>query len=82
MAARPQEVWPWLVQMGGYTRTGWYSYDHIDNAGRPSADHIVPGLQHLQIGDVLPTAPDGEGLPSSRSSRTGCWCWPSGPPTR
>lgn len=24
--ARPEEVWPWLVQMGGYTRAGWYSY--------------------------------------------------------
>ena len=41
---RPRrEVWPWLVQMGG-GRAGWYSYDRIDNDGRPSADRIVPDL--------------------------------------
>jgi hypothetical protein len=25
--AAPGQVRPWLVQMGGYTRAGWYSYD-------------------------------------------------------
>jgi hypothetical protein len=62
IAAPPETVWPWLVQMGGYTRGGWYSYDRIDNAGRPSARTIVPELQHLEVGDVLPTAPDGTGF--------------------
>jgi hypothetical protein len=62
IAAPPDAVWPWLVQMGGYTRGGWYSYDRIDNAGRPSADTIVPELQDLAVGDVLPTAPDGTGF--------------------
>ncbi len=62
IAAEPARVWPWLVQMGGYTRAGWYSYDRFDNAGRPSADRIVPELQHLRVGDVLPTAPDGTGF--------------------
>jgi hypothetical protein len=62
IAARPEAVWPWLVQMGGYTRGGWYSYDRIDNAGRPSARTIVPGLQQLAVGDVLPTARDGTGF--------------------
>lgn len=51
------DVWPWLVQMGGYTRAGWYSYDRFDNAGRPSADHIVPELQGLTVGDVMLTSP-------------------------
>ncbi|MFI9848560.1 hypothetical protein ACIHFD_66965 [Nonomuraea sp. NPDC051941] len=64
--APPKEVWPWLVHMGGYTRAGWYSYDRIDNAGRPSADRIVPELQHLQVGDVMPTAPDGSGFTVER----------------
>ena len=50
-------VWPWLVQMGGYARAGWYSYDRFDNAGVPSADRIVPELQNLQIGDVMLTSP-------------------------
>lgn len=62
IAAPPEAVWPWLVQMGGYTRGGWYSYDRFDNAGRPSAHTIVPALQHLEVGDVLPTDQDGTGF--------------------
>lgn len=60
--AAPRQVWPWLVQMGGYTRAGWYSYDWIDNAGRPSATRIVPDLQDLAVGDVLPMSSDGSGF--------------------
>jgi hypothetical protein len=54
--APPDAVWPWIVQMGGYTRAGWYSYDRFDNAGRPSADRIVPELQRLEVGDILYTS--------------------------
>ena len=57
--AAPEEVWPWLVQMG-LTRAGWYSYDLLDNLGRPSARRIVPELQHLRPGDVIPMSPDGK----------------------
>jgi hypothetical protein len=46
-------VWPWLVQMG-WKKAGWYSYDRVDNDGIPSAQRIVPELQDLQIGDVVP----------------------------
>ncbi len=42
IGAPPSEIWPWLVQIG-YGRAGWYSYDRIDNDGRPSATRIVPG---------------------------------------
>lgn len=52
----PREVWPWLVQMGG-GRAGWYSYDVIDNARRPSATVIVPALQAIDVGTVLPAVP-------------------------
>ena len=62
IAAPREGVWPWLVQMGGYTRAGWYSYDFFDNAGRPSALQIRPELQHLAVGDVLPFDPDGSGF--------------------
>ncbi|GAA1694573.1 hypothetical protein GCM10009733_107890 [Nonomuraea maheshkhaliensis] len=55
--APPEAVWPWLAQMGGHPRAGWYAYDRITNDGRPSADHILPGLQRLQAGDLLPTPP-------------------------
>lgn len=58
IAAPPAAVWPWLVQMGGYTRAGWYSCDRFDNAGVPSADRVRPELQDLQVGDVMLTSPD------------------------
>jgi hypothetical protein len=55
--ARPEEIWPWLVQMG-YQRGGMYSYDWIDRVmgvlDRPSADRIIPKFQHLEVGDVIP----------------------------
>lgn len=59
IAARPEEIWPWIVQMG-VTRAGWYSYDLLDNLGRPSARGILPQLQNPKIGDVIPISPDGK----------------------
>jgi hypothetical protein len=50
-------VWPWLVQMG-FGRGGWYSYDQLDMKGR-SADTILPELQALAVGDIMPTHPAG-----------------------
>jgi len=58
--APPRDVWPWLVQMG-CQRAGWYSWDALDNAGVRSADRIIPELQHLAVGDVLPARPVGAG---------------------
>jgi hypothetical protein len=57
IAAPAEQVWPWLVQLG-YGRAGWYSYDWIDNEGRPSADRILPQLQQLQVGDQIPMLPE------------------------
>jgi hypothetical protein len=59
IAARPEEIWPWIVQMG-VTRAGWYSYDLLDNLGRPSARGILPQFQNPMIGDVIPMSPDGK----------------------
>ena len=50
------DVWPWLVQIG-YGRAGWYSYDWIDNDGRPSAERIVPEFQNLAVGDQITMIP-------------------------
>jgi hypothetical protein len=55
--ATPEDVWPWLVQMG-YGRAGWYSYDALD-MNAPSADHVRSDLPQLQVGDVMPTHPGG-----------------------
>jgi hypothetical protein len=51
--ASPEEIWPWLVQMG-YRRAGFYSYDRLDNAGIPSAERILPEYQDLKVGDEIP----------------------------
>src|ERR687897_2315705 len=59
--ASPAEVWPWIAQMG-FGRAGWYSYDLLDNLGRRSADRIIPSLQDVRVGDVVPMGPGGGGL--------------------
>jgi hypothetical protein len=51
--ARPEEIWPWLVQIGSYGRAGWYSYDLLDHLGRHSAERIIPELQHIAVGDWI-----------------------------
>ena len=53
VAAPPSVIWPWIVQIG-FGKAGWYSYDLLDNLGRPSAKHIIPELQHLQAGGPDP----------------------------
>ena len=45
--ARPEHIWPWLVQMG-YQRGGLYSYDWLDRLfgflDRPSATAYSPSF--------------------------------------
>jgi len=54
--AWPEDIWPWIVQIGFY-RGGWYTYDLLDNPGRRSAERIVPELQHMEVGDLVPFGP-------------------------
>ena len=59
--APPDEVWPWLVQMGWH-RGGWYTPRWVDRllfpANWPSATDLVPELQRpLQVGDRIPDGP-------------------------
>jgi hypothetical protein len=61
-----EEVWPWVVQIG-HQRAGWYSYDwlhrlmgvagSVEDDSR-SAEHVLPQLQNLQVGDQVEIAPD------------------------
>ncbi|MGB8385323.1 MAG: hypothetical protein WCG47_29465 [Dermatophilaceae bacterium] len=54
--APPEEVWPWIVQIGS-GRAGWYAIDRLDNGGVPSAQEVMPELQNLQVGDLIPMVP-------------------------
>ena len=55
IAAPPELVWPWIVQMG-YGRAGFYTYALLDNAGYESADQVLEELQHPKVGDRMPMA--------------------------
>ncbi|WP_046468966.1 hypothetical protein [Allosalinactinospora lopnorensis] len=59
LPAPPEDVWPWLVQMG-CNRGGWYSWDRLDNGGRPSAERIAPQWQDLREGRRLDSLPSGK----------------------
>jgi hypothetical protein len=60
--AEPAAIWPWIVQIG-FGRAGWYSYDLLDNLGRHSAERIVPELQTMKRGDLVPMGPgDSSGI--------------------
>ena len=61
--APPEAVWPWLVQVG-CLRAGFYSNDLLDNLAHPSADHIVPELQGLEVGQWVPMSP----IPTERTA--------------
>lgn len=51
IVAPAEAVWPWVAQLG-QGRAGWHG-DWQDDAGGPGADRLVPGLQHLAVGDVI-----------------------------
>jgi hypothetical protein len=63
--APPSAIWPWLVQMG-WGRGGWYTARWVDRllfpANGPSADVIVPELQHLTVGEFVP-----DGAPETKT---------------
>jgi hypothetical protein len=79
-------VWPWIVQMG-VGRGGAYTYDWIERLlglDMHSADRVISELQEVNVGDVLPMAPNAPGLrvaiadPErvfSLRSEDGRWVW-------
>lgn len=56
IAAPPERIWPWLVQMGR-GRGGFYSIDIVDNGGARSAREIHPEMADLDVGDIVPARP-------------------------
>lgn len=62
IAAPPENVWPWIVQIG-QGRGGFYSFERLENVigcRITNADVILPEHQTLAVGDSIrlhPTAP-------------------------
>jgi hypothetical protein len=59
--ARPEEIWPWLVQLG-MGRGGFYSYEWLERFTGLcvcSVEHLLPEFQTLEPGEEIPT---GRGL--------------------
>lgn len=86
IAARPDEIWPWIVQIG-FNRAGFYAYDLLDNLAKPSAERIIPELQDPQVGDWIPMSPTTNDMTAFRvkafepnrwmlwSKPDSTWCW-------
>lgn len=56
LSAAPEEVWPWLVQLGK-RRAGWYlprSLERVVPRSRRALRHVDPTLLGLAVGDVIP----------------------------
>ncbi|MBV9921088.1 MAG: hypothetical protein JOY78_09605 [Pseudonocardia sp.] len=56
LAAPPDRVWPWIVQLGK-RRAGWYFPSWIELVmprERRGLRHIEPRWQRLAVGDVIP----------------------------
>lgn len=87
--APPEEIWPWLVQMGP-GRAGAYTYDWIENLfglDMHSADRVLPEFQGRQAGDTMRLGRKGpclhvEILEPPRAmvlrSDDGSWVWEFG----
>jgi hypothetical protein len=66
--AAPEQIWPWLAQMG-YGRGGWYTPQWVDlfanrwvfGVRHPfpaSASRLLPEFQHVAVGDLICDGPD------------------------
>jgi hypothetical protein len=64
----PEQVWPWLVQMG-YGRGGWYTPEWVDLLANRwvfgaksryprSSSRLLPEYQHIAVGDLICDGPD------------------------
>lgn len=61
--APPEQVWPWIAQMGFPAhRAGWYTPHWLDRLTfgikQRSADRVVPELQRVDAGDRIPDSDD------------------------
>jgi hypothetical protein len=56
LAASPDQVWPWFVQLGK-KRAGWYLPERVERllpAPRRALRRVEPTFQQLRVGSVIP----------------------------
>jgi hypothetical protein len=83
--AAPEDVWPWLAQMGPAPRGGAYTYDWIENLlglDMHSVDRVLAEFQHPQVGDTIELGSNRMRLELVEPRRTlawrsadGSWVW-------
>jgi hypothetical protein len=57
--ARPEQIWPWIVQMGEPPRAGFYSYTWIERLQGlqiENTDRVLPEYQRIEVGASLDEA--------------------------
>ena len=62
---KPENVFPWLVQMG-QGRAGLYSYDWLENLlglNIHSSRYLMPEFQQLEVGDIIRLVPEDSDVP-------------------
>ncbi len=62
---RPDQIWPWLLQMGPRPRAGVYTYDWLERLlgiNIENSDRILPEFQHLEPGEFFALGNGNNGL--------------------
>lgn len=80
IAAPPEAVWPWLVQIG-QQKGGFYSHDWLENlfaCNMRNADRIVPEWQHPQVGDPIYLQENGIAPKIALLEPNRCLAWEGG----
>lgn len=52
----PEEIWPWIAQMGELPRGGFYSYVTVERVlgmKVANSDRILPGLRDPKVGEAI-----------------------------
>ncbi|MEE3852138.1 SRPBCC family protein [Gordonia sp. LSe1-13] len=85
VAAQPEQVYPWLVQMGPAPRGGAYTYDWVENLlglHMHSSDVVLDEFQHPTIGTEIALGPNrmiieiaDPGEAFAIRSADGNWVW-------
>ena len=73
IAASPDKVWPWLVQIG-QDRAGFYSYDWLERAAGAdihNVEEIRPQWQDRRVGDLVRATQPGTSEACSAPIRAG-----------